>query len=80
VPAISLEGDANGAPHPDPLAYIGRFIGQYEHRQLSGGIARIGDKTTWPTTPGRFAATSGLPTDNSPPDQWRHTVAVPRVR
>jgi len=38
VPAISLEGDANGAPHPDPTAYAGRFVGQYEHRTLRGGI------------------------------------------
>lgn len=38
VPAISLEGDANGAPHPDPTAYAGRFIGHYEHRTLAGGI------------------------------------------
>ncbi|OEO28502.1 alpha/beta hydrolase [Devosia insulae DS-56] len=38
VPAISLEGDANGAPHPDPTAYAGRFVGPYEHRTLSGGI------------------------------------------
>ena len=43
-------------------------------------IDRIGDKAVWPTTPGRFAASSGLPTESSPPEEWRHTVAVPRVR
>jgi pimeloyl-ACP methyl ester carboxylesterase len=38
VPAITLEGDANGAPHPDPAAYSKRFSGKYQHRTLSGGI------------------------------------------
>ena len=38
VPAITMEGDANGAPHPDPKAYAGRFKGKYEHRLVSGGI------------------------------------------
>ncbi|MEJ0087283.1 MAG: alpha/beta hydrolase [Pseudomonadota bacterium] len=38
VPAITLEGDANGAPHPDPGAYAKRFTGPYEHRQITGGI------------------------------------------
>ena len=38
VPAITLEGDANGAPHPDPAAYAKRFTGRYEHRQINGGI------------------------------------------
>ena len=38
VPTITLEGDANGAPHPDPSAYAKRFSGRYEHRHLSGGI------------------------------------------
>jgi pimeloyl-ACP methyl ester carboxylesterase len=38
VPTITLEGDANGAPHPDPSAYASRFTGRYEHRTLSGGI------------------------------------------
>jgi pimeloyl-ACP methyl ester carboxylesterase len=38
VPAITLEGDANGAPHPDPSAYAGRFSGPYEHRTIEGGI------------------------------------------
>ncbi|WP_275627441.1 alpha/beta hydrolase [Pseudomonas sp. 273] len=38
VPTITLEGDANGAPHPPPSAYAARFTGKYEHRTLSGGI------------------------------------------
>jgi pimeloyl-ACP methyl ester carboxylesterase len=38
VPAITLEGDANGAPHPDPGAYAAKFSGQYSHRTLEGGI------------------------------------------
>ena len=38
VPAITLEGDANGAPHPEPAAYARRFTGKYEHRTISGGI------------------------------------------
>ena len=38
VPTITLEGDANGAPHPDPGAYAGKFTGQYEHRMVAGGI------------------------------------------
>jgi pimeloyl-ACP methyl ester carboxylesterase len=38
VPTITLEGDANGALHPEPAAYARFFTGRYEHRQLSGGI------------------------------------------
>ncbi|AOO82814.1 alpha/beta fold hydrolase [Bosea vaviloviae] len=38
VPTITLEGDANGAPHPDPAAYARKFSGWYQHRPLSGGI------------------------------------------
>ncbi|TXL72245.1 alpha/beta hydrolase [Vineibacter terrae] len=38
VPTITLEGDANGAPHPEPSAYAGKFSGRYAHRNLSGGI------------------------------------------
>jgi len=38
IPTITLEGDANGAPHPEPASYARRFSGRYEHRQLSGGI------------------------------------------
>ena len=38
VPTITLEGDANGAPHPDPSAYAKKFSGKYSHRTVSGGI------------------------------------------
>jgi pimeloyl-ACP methyl ester carboxylesterase len=38
VPTITLEGDANGAPHPDPSAYRGKFSGKYEHRLITGGV------------------------------------------
>ena len=38
VPTITLEGDANGAPHPDPSAYAKKFSGKYEHRLISGGV------------------------------------------
>jgi pimeloyl-ACP methyl ester carboxylesterase len=38
VPTITLEGDANGAPHPDASAYAGKFSGRYEHRLIMGGI------------------------------------------
>jgi pimeloyl-ACP methyl ester carboxylesterase len=38
VPTITMEGDANGAPHPEPAAYRGKFTGLYEHRKIDGGI------------------------------------------
>jgi pimeloyl-ACP methyl ester carboxylesterase len=38
VPTITLEGDANGAPHPEPGSYAKKFTGKYSHRTLSGGI------------------------------------------
>lgn len=38
VPTITLEGDANGAPHPQPSAYAGKFTGKYLHRTIAGGI------------------------------------------
>ena len=38
VPAITLEGDANGAPHPEPSAYAAKFSGRYSHRTIEGGI------------------------------------------
>jgi len=38
VPTITLEGDANGAPHPDPASYATKFSGKYEHRTITGGI------------------------------------------
>jgi pimeloyl-ACP methyl ester carboxylesterase len=38
VPSITMEGDANGAPHPDPASYAGKFTGRYEHRTIGGGV------------------------------------------
>jgi pimeloyl-ACP methyl ester carboxylesterase len=38
VPTITMEGDANGAPHPDPAAYVKKFTGKYQHRNIDGGI------------------------------------------
>ena len=38
VPTITLEGDANGAPHPEPSAYAKKFSGKYSHRTVTGGI------------------------------------------
>jgi pimeloyl-ACP methyl ester carboxylesterase len=38
VPSITMEGDANGAPHPDPRAYAKKFSGKYSHRTTTGGI------------------------------------------
>jgi pimeloyl-ACP methyl ester carboxylesterase len=38
VPTITLEGDANGAPHLEPGFYRKRFSGEYEHRTIPGGI------------------------------------------
>jgi pimeloyl-ACP methyl ester carboxylesterase len=38
VPTITLEGDANGAPHPDAASYAKKFAGKYTHRLIGGGI------------------------------------------
>jgi pimeloyl-ACP methyl ester carboxylesterase len=38
VPTITLEGDANGAPHPDAISYAKKFSGKYEHRNIEGGV------------------------------------------
>lgn len=38
VPTITMEGDANGAPHPDASAYAKKFSGKYSHRTINGGI------------------------------------------
>jgi pimeloyl-ACP methyl ester carboxylesterase len=38
VPTITLEGDANGAPHPDAGSYAKKFSGKYAHRVITGGI------------------------------------------
>ncbi|MGO9684691.1 MAG: alpha/beta fold hydrolase [Beijerinckiaceae bacterium] len=38
VPTITMEGDTNGAPHPDPSSYAKKFSGKYSHRTITGGI------------------------------------------
>jgi pimeloyl-ACP methyl ester carboxylesterase len=38
LPTITLEGDANGAPHPDASTYANKFSGKYAHRVITGGI------------------------------------------
>jgi hypothetical protein len=38
VPTITMEGDANGAAHPEPAAYAKQFTGRYAHRLITGGI------------------------------------------
>jgi len=38
VPTITLEGAANGAPHPDGSSYANKFSGKYPHRIINGGI------------------------------------------
>jgi pimeloyl-ACP methyl ester carboxylesterase len=38
VPAITLEGDANGAPHPEPSSYAKKFAGTYSHMLITGGV------------------------------------------
>ena len=43
VPTITLEGDANGAPHPEPSAYAGKFTGTYAHRLIEGSVFEAED-------------------------------------
>lgn len=38
VPTITMEGDANGAPHSEPVAYAKRFTGKYKHELITGGV------------------------------------------
>ena len=38
LPTITMEGDANGAPHAEPSAYARKFSGKYVHRTITGGI------------------------------------------
>jgi pimeloyl-ACP methyl ester carboxylesterase len=38
IPTITLEGDANGAPHPNPESYAKKFSGKYQHRTIRGGV------------------------------------------
>nr|AAF78792.1 putative epoxide hydrolase EphB [Bradyrhizobium japonicum] len=38
VPTITMEGDANGAPHPDPSIYAKKFSGRHDYRLITGGV------------------------------------------
>jgi len=38
VPTVTMEGDANGAPHPDASSYARKFSGRYSHRVVTGGV------------------------------------------
>jgi pimeloyl-ACP methyl ester carboxylesterase len=38
VPTITLQGDADGAPRPDPSSYAKKFARKYSHRTIHGGI------------------------------------------
>ena len=38
VPSITMEGDANGAPHPDSAVYAKKFSGPYKHKLITGGV------------------------------------------
>jgi pimeloyl-ACP methyl ester carboxylesterase len=38
VPTITIEGDANGAPHPEAASYAKKFSGRYAHRVIGGGV------------------------------------------
>jgi pimeloyl-ACP methyl ester carboxylesterase len=38
VPTVTLEGDANGAPHPEPNSYARKFSGEYSHQTIEGGV------------------------------------------
>lgn len=38
IPTITLEGDANGAPHPSDSSYLNKFSGKYKHKTITGGI------------------------------------------
>jgi pimeloyl-ACP methyl ester carboxylesterase len=45
VPTITLEGDANGAPHPEPASYAGKFTGRYAHRLIKGAGHNLPQET-----------------------------------
>jgi len=51
VPTITLEGDANGAPHPDASTYAKKFSGRYAHRVINGGVGHNPPQEA----PGEFA-------------------------
>ena len=71
VPTITLEGDANGAPHPDPSAYAGKFSGKYEHRIIKGGIGH-----NLPQEAPRDFADAIIAVDKYPFDTVRHCAGI----
>jgi pimeloyl-ACP methyl ester carboxylesterase len=73
VPTITLEGDANGAPHPDASAYASKFAGHYEHRLIMGGVGHNLPQEA----PGDFAPTC---TGASPPRTFPARSSSPMRR
>jgi pimeloyl-ACP methyl ester carboxylesterase len=67
VPAITLEGDANGAPHLEASVYAGKFSGKYEHRVIEGGVGHNLPQEA----PGDFAQAI-IDVDNY--QAWNHAV------
>ena len=59
VPTITLEGDANGAPHPDPSSYAKKFSGKYANRIITGGVSSntISQMDGWDSAHAVFAST-----------------------
>jgi pimeloyl-ACP methyl ester carboxylesterase len=64
VPTITLEGDANGAPHPEPGAYANKFSGRYSHRTFKGGVGL--------RSPSRRQSSRSLKADRRPPHEMAH--------
>jgi pimeloyl-ACP methyl ester carboxylesterase len=63
VPTITLEGDANGAPHPDASSYARKFSGKYGHRIIEGGVGRPGRSDSEAAAPS-FPAWHGVHRSN----------------
>jgi hypothetical protein len=60
VPTITLEGDANGAPHPDARAYAEKFSGQYAHRVITVALGTIRRKKRRRPSPRRSWTSTGI--------------------
>jgi pimeloyl-ACP methyl ester carboxylesterase len=76
VPAITLEGDANGAPHPDPSAYAKKFTGRYSHRT----IERAALGTTFPRKAPEAFAQAVIKWNSHIKDSYRHRTSHRRLR
>jgi hypothetical protein len=63
VPTITLEGDANGAPHPDPSAYASKFSGKYAHQTIEGGVGHNQPPEPPQAFPGRSPTSMASDTD-----------------